>query len=53
MKTLAGFLLIVLAIFLVGIIAMTIALYEKPYEVCYTSVRETKALTTEILNFPN
>ena len=32
---------------------MTIALYEKPYEVCYTSVRETKALTTEILNFSN
>ena len=50
MKKLIGLLLIFLIIFVVGITGMKIAQQDKPYEVCYTSVRETKALATEIPN---
>ncbi len=50
MKKLIGVLFIFLIIFAVGITGMKISQHEKPYEVCYTSVRETKALATEIPN---
>ena len=50
MKKLIGLLLIFLIIFVIGVACTKINQAQRPYTVYYTSVRETKALATEIPN---